>query len=90
MSFKVGDVCEVIGAGSKWGQLYIGTECVVTSEIQPHPAGDGHFVRLHDGLRAIFPPFRLRLKRPPANYDGNQAGDWELCPFQPYKKRETA
>lgn len=44
-------------------------------------------VEWSDGRRTAQEAHQLRLKRPPSNYDGNQAGEWDLCPWQPKRER---
>lgn len=91
MNFKVGDVCEIVNGKNDVRADYLGLECVVLSlsskipgklsiEVPAKPSGH------RDGYAAF--PDNIRKKRPPSNYDGDQAGDWDLCPWQPAKVRE--
>jgi hypothetical protein len=96
MSFKVGDV--VIVVQSLRGLE--GIEGTVVRFLEPREGRIEPEKNISVKLNGIdsgsvsgcyrYAQWQLRLKRPPSNYDGNQAGDWELCPFNPYKKRETA
>lgn len=46
---------------------------------------------LHNGLPVDVREDYLRRKPPKADYDGNQAGSWDLIPYwQPNKTREQA
>jgi ribosomal protein L21E len=91
-NFQVGDVVEIIGAPdvvNTWHLKYIGT----TATVIGFEFGPSCSIRLelHDGETGpMWLQHHLRLKRPPANYDGNQAGDWELCPWQPYREKTNA
>jgi hypothetical protein len=98
MSFKVGDVCILIGGVKRPGEISLtGCECTVVSGLHfiEHSYGDsyfGHTIEIHghrsphpSGLWSARPEW---LKRKDQPYDGNQAGDWELCPFQPYRQKE--
>jgi hypothetical protein len=96
MSFKVGDVCVIVDADDFTDNRYlIGMECEIIALPGFRVMGQGrpidsYLTMVSDGATAWFMDRHLRLKRPPANYDGNQAGDWELCPFQPYRQKERA
>jgi hypothetical protein len=92
MSFKIGDVCVIVQ--SMHGN--IGAECTIVAMAPDAIIADGNdcLISVH-GVPSDHPTglwskrfAHLRKKPPPANYDGNQAGDWELCPFQPYRQKE--
>lgn len=92
-NFKVGDVCELVYATSPERQRYVGTEYIVTSELkQMHHSiigkWMGHDVLRCDGTTEHAMPDQLRLKRPP-NKDEFTSGEWELCPWSPYRVGET-
>jgi hypothetical protein len=88
--FKVGDVCV-------WQNLRKAVECNGQETLVIALYGDGVHThknpecvwRVRDPDGKIFgaKPGQLRLKRPPADYDGNQAGSWDLIPWQPKKER---
>jgi hypothetical protein len=88
MNFKVGDVCEVVKTAHmpKDQYRYIGTEVTITGGLGSGTSQLGepcYLIECADGMKAGALPEALRLKRPPSTYDGNQAGDWDLCPWQP-------
>jgi hypothetical protein len=49
----------------------------------------GYRVLWVDGTRSTQSPHELRLKRPPSK-DEFTAGEWELCPWSPYRVGETS
>jgi hypothetical protein len=92
--FKVGDVCEIIdsplhGYGDK---PYVGREVVISGplEFRTRLMREAHRISgLGNGFEYAIPEV-LRLKRPPSEYDGNKAGDWDLIPWSPNKAKERA
>lgn len=98
MNFKVGDVCVIVNADIH--PEHNGRECSVYEGPRiVYPQGSeayyGYIIDIPGSPsdcktgRWCARPEHLRLKRPP-NKDEFVAGEWELCPFNPYKKREMA
>lgn len=96
-AFKVGDVCVIVGADTHKEQ--IGRQCVIVSGPRTlYPSGtdisyfgceieiDGFPSPHHSGKWSCRIEY-LRKIDPPSNYDGNQAGEWDLCPWQPKRER---
>jgi hypothetical protein len=82
----MGDIC--VGVNFVNDTHHLGVECVVIEPLQRTRFGECYLVRWADEDHDRYAyPYTLRLKRPPSNYDGNLAGDWGLCPFNPYKQR---
>jgi hypothetical protein len=87
--FQVGDLCVIVSCDHD--PSYVGNECEIVSigggildctvkiPGRPSPHRNGNW-------SATFS--QLRKKAPPADYDGNQAGSWDLIPWQPSKVRE--
>jgi hypothetical protein len=99
VSFKIGELCILIGGVKRPGDVsLVGCECTVVSGLHfiEHSDGDsyfGHTIEIHGhrsphstGLWSVRPEW-LKRKDEPSNYDGNLAGDWDLCPWQPNKQR---
>ena len=87
MTFKVGDVVEVLrsirGFAGVEGTV-VEIDCV--ADIEPEKT-----VRVeHVHGKYRYSAHNLRLKRPPSEYDGNQAGDWDLIPWRPSTKKELS
>jgi hypothetical protein len=95
MSFKVGDVVTVIDCDMGENRHLIGAELVVTGIGASYIDRRTEFFR-YDGVKTAvgageaWRPECLRLVPPNKAQSDFTAGDWELCPWQPYKKRETA
>jgi hypothetical protein len=95
MSFKVGDLVEIVSVKLAQNRILIGTFHVIESigntglDVLKH-RNDLIVLAGSPGVGRFLCPEQLRKIEPPANYDGNQAGDWELCPFQPYRQKERA
>jgi hypothetical protein len=93
MSFKVGDIVEVVSVIRPENQNKIGLETRVLAVgvrfIAPEfgiDRSDGVLTSLNDPGK-LFLPYQLRLKRPPSYPDQFTAGDWDLIPWQPQRER---
>jgi hypothetical protein len=95
MNFKVGDCVVVVSVGRASSAYKIGAETVIT-EISYDPWNPADYEDGYTGPKykttvsdegKWFQASNLRLKRPPADYDGNQVGSWDLIPWQPKKER---
>ena len=88
MSFKIGDEVEIIGCSCAANLKYVGTTGVISDS---HTEGGKTWYEI-PGTGNDWPAYgwaeRHLRHKPPSNYDGNSAGDWDLCPFQPYKQME--
>ena len=92
-AFKVGDVC-VFQHCTMHPELD-GSECTLIGGLELRWAVDidgltekmRYHVVLPNGDEFMPAAHKLRLKRPPSEYDGNQAGDWSLIPWAPKRER---
>lgn len=90
-AFKVGDVCEVLWTHYEKYSYRIGCVGKVV-DISTAACADGTFVGYRLDTDDMPPNKRwheeqLRKIDPPSTYDGNQAGDWSLIPWQPKRER---
>lgn len=92
-AFKVGDRVVIVSCRVPENQKFIGQEMTV---IEVGCRGWGHITgwrddhvrcdfKHHNGY--LYTPETLRKIDPPSNYDGNQAGEWDLCPWRPKRER---
>lgn len=65
-----------------WTHKYDGQDCEVVGGSCGQPGCDYH-ICFSDGIVKGTGVSSLRKKRPPAEYDGNQLGSWDSCPFKP-------
>lgn len=81
---QAGDVCVVVRSGLK--DYPPGTEVTVLAVLAPweRQYPQAPYVIENSRHRMVVGGDReLRKKRPPPAYDGDGAGDWELCPWRP-------
>jgi hypothetical protein len=102
MNFKVGDLCVlVLAPNSVWN----GQEVIVTAGPERYRfkklsdglefSAIGYLVVDSQGMETAQLPEELRLKRQPNKDDAEPRtdftpGEWDLCPFNPYKQKERA
>jgi hypothetical protein len=98
VSYSKGDIC--LGQGFVEYPEFNGMECELLefdfdafalSAGSLEPAyGPMWLVKWADGRHSWQYERQLRKKPPKSDYDGNQAGDWDLCPFNPYRQKDLA
>jgi hypothetical protein len=94
VSFKIGDVCEFHGLHSRCLE-FNGSECVILEGLavrygySTHKERECYKIRAAlDGAEWLVEPQYLRLRKPPKEPIADfTPGEWELCPFNPYKQR---
>jgi hypothetical protein len=93
MSFKVGDLCVwTDDAGGSVNPLIAGHECTILRVVDT-PNGEYEVecpTYPSDIPSGLWCAFRNQLRKKDEPQSDFTAGDWELCPWQPYKKREMA
>lgn len=93
MNFKVGDLVELIDNGKlESSERHLIGSVVTVISVRPCGCGCSLYTcevtpDISDG-RGVASSALRRI--PPSTYDGNQAGEWDLCPFNPYKQKERA
>lgn len=96
MSLKIGDIVEVIHVHDPKNGWALGrTSEVIKIFVEDPNVPEARYVLALDTpeMRHEFLPWsatQLRLKRPPSTYDGNNAGSWDLLPWNPYRVKERA
>lgn len=98
MTFKVGDVCVIVGAPTCAGDFNpLGMECVVIGDRRryencTHPEYwvIGYEVRVSSGETFAVREQYLRKIDPPSNYDGNTKTQWNDLSWRPKQAKETA
>lgn len=97
-ALKPGDLCVITETALP--ERFRGMQCVIIADLEwiedicdpiTFVADPGLYyeIRLHgESGNRYAKPSELRRIDPKSEYDGNQAGDWSLCPFQPKKIEE--